>query len=187
MVSIVLISLIIYVSLHQRKRGYLKAYPGIEQYLLWISTFIWATLECIIHDSGARIGKFSTTIRRDMLLATLLKMMGFVLIFLPFIAGLFYFVLSPMLLLMIPLSSLILCVANGLYPSPGFLFLVSNIALASLGAKIVMSLLVGSWSLYCWLLHMDMFVILSIMLLLAVAGFYDYETIHGGSWNLNSD
>lgn len=182
-ISIVFISAIIFFSLHQRKRGHLKAYPGMEQYLLWISTFIWAASECIIHDSRTKFGAFSTTIRRDVLPTTVLTMLGFVLIFLPFVAGLFYFVISPMLLFMIPLSSLILCVANGLYPSPGFLLLVSIIALASLGAKIIFSLMVGSWSLYCWLLRMNIVVILSIMLLLAVAGYYDYETIRG-PWNV---
>lgn len=175
--SIAFLSAIIWLSLQKRSSGHITVYPGIDEYLLWISSLIWATLECIFHTSANNMNNFVTNIRRDMIPATMLKILGFVLIFLPFAAGLFYFVISPMLLLMIPLSSLVLCIANGLYPPPGFLVIVSMIVIISIGIRVGIWVLVASYRLYSWMLQMNNYVILCLGLLLAAAGLCDYETI----------
>jgi hypothetical protein len=177
--SIILVSIVVWFSLHKRNKAYPKSLPGIDGYLLWISTFTWATVECIFHAGEAKTNKLIASIKGGELPPTLLKMLGFVFGFLPFVVGFFYFALSPILLLMIPLSSLILCVVNGLYPPPGFLVLVSMIVGISLGFRVAVWMLLGTYQLYSWLLQINQYMILIILLLLAIAGLWDYEVIRG--------
>jgi hypothetical protein len=164
--------------LDNRNKQIRSTLPGIDEYVIGISTLIWATLECIFHASRAKINRLLANVHfGDLVTTTLLKMVGFVFIFLPFVVGLFYFALSPLILTMIPISSLILCVANGLYPPPSFLFLVLTIALFFVSVKVLNWVVVVSYQIYSRLLEMNLKVMLVLMMVLAVAGLCDQEVI----------
>lgn len=164
--------------LDNRNKQIRSTLPGIDEYVIGISTLIWATLECIFHASRAKINRLLANVHfGDLVTTTLLKMVGFVFIFLPFVVGLFYFALSPLILTMIPISSLILCVANGFYPPPSFLFLVLTIALFFVSVKVLNWVVVVSYQIYSRLLEMNLKVMLVLMMVLAVAGLCDQEVI----------
>lgn len=167
-------------------KKYRSMFPGIEEYVVGISTLIWAVLEWIFHERGLQSKRWFTELRfGDLSSTTVLKMIGFVFIFLPFVAGLFHFAFSSLFLFLIPLSSLIICIANGLYPVPGFLFLILSTALISLCVLMLYWMMVASFRIYSWLLQANLWLIIFIMLALVVAGMLDRDVV-SDRWLSNS-
>ena len=78
--------------------------------------------------------------------------MGFLFIFLPFIAGILHRILEPLFILSVPLSSLAICTIAGLSPV-SLIGLVLSVLLAFIGTNILYFTLLLSYRMYSWLIH----------------------------------
>ena len=108
----------------------------------------------------------------------LLKIFVFTFVYMPFMAGVFYFVLSPILLLAIPLSSLILCTLDGIRTSYGsalFLSIFASIFIP--GIVVVCWIMTWLYKIYSWVLQLNTLMILSIMMMVMVVKFEAHEMI----------
>lgn len=86
------------------------------------------------------------------ILLFLAETLGFLFIFLPFIAGIVHRLLEPLYILSVPLSSLAICTITGLSPV-SLIGLVVSILLAFIGTNILLCTLLLSYRFYSWLIH----------------------------------
>ena len=78
--------------------------------------------------------------------STTVKLVGFVFAFLPFLAG-FIYIVSPLYLLVIPVSSLTTCTITGIF---GIMPMLISIAFIGAGAKLTLWIMVKLFRVYSW-------------------------------------